>query len=111
MGSPISSDCYDEIALTTGKRQEAVLSGIRTFFLRIAIIITALTIATVHIITAYNPNPNAKQTLLAQWGIRIHMGLIPSLLALMAFIIMLLFYDLKGEKKEQMKKNLREKKL
>ena len=111
MGSPISSDCYDEIALTTGKRQEAVLSGIRTFFLRIAIIITALTIAIVHILTAYNQDPNARQTALAQLGIRIHMGLIPSLLALMAFIIMLLFYDLKGEKKEQMKKNLREKKL
>lgn len=111
MGSPISSDCYDEIAVTTGKRQEAVLSGIRTFFLRIAIIVSALTIATVHIITAYNPNPNAIQTPLAQLGIRIHMGLIPCLLALMAFIIMLLFYDLKGEKKEQMIKNLHEKKL
>ena len=66
-------------------------------------------IPVVHILTAYNPDPNAVQTPLVIWGILIHMGLIPALLAITAFIIMTAWYDLEGEKKDAVKQKLTEK--
>ena len=105
---PIASDTYDEITAHIGKHQEATFSGIRTFFFRTSFITIGLIIAGVHIITGYNPDPNAIQTPLAIWGIRVHMGLIPSLMMLFAFFIMLKYYDLTGEKKEAVIKKLRE---
>ena len=64
-----------------------------------------------HILTAYNPDPHVVQTPLAQWGIRIHLALIPSSLTLIGFFILYFFYDLKAEKKAFIKSQLRELKL
>jgi Na+/melibiose symporter-like transporter len=105
---PIASDTYDEITADMGKHQEATLSGIRTFFFRTSLITVGLVISTVHILTGYNPNPDAIQTPLACWGIRIHMALIPSLMMLIAFILMYKYYDLKDEKKKAMITKLRD---
>ncbi|MFX1337862.1 MAG: MFS transporter [Promethearchaeota archaeon] len=105
---PIASDTYDEITADIGKHQEATLSGIRTFFFRTSLITIGLVISAVHILTGYNPDPDATQTPLAIWGIRIHMGLIPSLMMLFAFILMYKYYDLKDEKKQAMITKLRE---
>jgi GPH family glycoside/pentoside/hexuronide:cation symporter len=105
---PIASDTYDEVTVDIGRHQEAILSGIRRFFFRIALIIQALVITWVHLITNYNPDPNAKQTPMAIWGIRLHMGLIPSLIILVGFFMMLFFYDLKGEKKQAVIERLKE---
>ena len=68
----------------------------------------AIIFGLVHILTAYNPDPYAKQTPLAIWGIRIHSGLIPSLLGFVGFFILLKWYDLKGEKKQEMLTKLKE---
>ena len=105
---PILSDCYDEVTLSCGKHQEATLLGIRTIFMRSSIIITALIIALVHIYTGYNQDPNAIQTPLAIWGIRLHRGLIPMIFAFAAGAIMFIWYDLKGEKQRTLKINLRD---
>ncbi|MFX1337802.1 MAG: MFS transporter [Promethearchaeota archaeon] len=105
---PVAADVYDECTITDGKHQEAMYEGIRTFFFRFALIFQAVVFTIVHVATAYNPDPNAIQTPLAIWGIRIHMGLIPFLLNLTAFLIMLRWYDLVGEKKLAVKKKLRE---
>lgn len=105
---PVAADVYDECTITDGKHQEAMYEGIRTFFFRGAIIFQAIIFTVVHILTAYNPDPHAIQTPLAIWGIRVHMGLIPSLLSLVAFFIMLKWYDLEGEKKLAVKKKLKE---
>ena len=98
----------DEVTLATGKHQEATLQGIHNFFTRIAVILQAVIIATIHIATGYSPNPHAVQTPNALWGIRIHMALIPAICHLLAGIIILLFYDLKGEKQKVLKNKLRE---
>jgi len=105
---PITADVNDENTVITGKHQEGALAGIRTFFFRFALIFQAVIFTVVHIATGYNPDPQAKQTPLAIWGIRIHMGLIPSILALLAFIIMKKWYDLEGEKKIGIKQKLRQ---
>jgi len=108
MIGPIAADVYDECTAETGKHQEAMFEGIRTFVLRFALIIQAAVFTTVHIFTGYNPDPKALQTPLAQLGIRIHMALIPAILILIAFLIMLK-YDLEGEKRESIKRIMKEK--
>ena len=105
---PITADVNDENTITFGKHQEGVLAGIRTFFFRFALIFQAVIFTLVHIATEYNPDPKAIQTSLAVWGIRIHMGLIPAILALLAFIIMIRWYDLEGEKKISIKQKLKQ---
>ncbi len=105
---PVSADVYDECTITDGKHQEAMYEGIRTFFFRFALIFQAVIFTVVHLLTAYNPDPQAIQTPLAILGIRIHMGLIPALLNLTAFFILVKWYDLEGEKKLAVKKKLRE---
>jgi len=108
MALPVVADCYDEVTLACGKHQEATLLGIRTIFLRGTIIAQALIIAWIHIITGYNPNPGAAQTASAIWGIRIHSALFPMIFCLLACLVMILWYDLEGEKKLTMKAKMRE---
>lgn len=103
----ILSDVYDEITLETGKHQEAMLMGIRSFFFRISVIIQAIIITWVHIVTGYNSDPHATQTPLAIWGIRLHLALFPMIFLFFSGFIML-FYDLKGEKQRLLKRKLRE---
>jgi len=109
MTLPITSDCYDEVTNACGKHQEATLFGIRTIFLRSAIILQALIIGLVHIMTGYNQDPTVTQTALAIMGVRIHRALIPMIFCFVAGIIMLIGYDLKGEKLYSLKNNLWEK--
>ena len=108
---PSAADVNDEFTVMTGRHQEGTLSGIRTFFIRFSLIFQAIILTVVHILTGYNPDPHAVQTPLAQWGIRIHLALIPSLLTLVAFFILYLYYDLTEEKKEWVKKKLKEMRL
>ena len=94
----ITGDCNDEVTLAAGRHVEATLIGIRNFFLRIAYLVIGVIIAGVQIATGYQPGA-AEQTELAKWGIRIHTLLIPAIFTLAGAIIMLKYYDLKGEKK------------
>ena len=104
----VSSDVYDEVTVTTGKHQEAMYQGIRTFFDRLSLIFVGIVILVVHILTGYDPDPTATQTPFAVWGIRIHMALIPMILNFLCFIIMHFKYDLYGEKQKALKPKLRE---
>ena len=104
---PVNADVNDDFTVTAGKHQEGILAGIRTFFYRFIIIFQAIILTMIHVMTGYNPDPKAVQTPLAIWGIRVQMGLIPSLLTLVAFFIMYLWYDLDGEKKKVVKQKLR----
>lgn len=105
---PVAADVNDEFTITNEVHQEGTLAGISTFFFRLCFIFQAIIFAFIHIITEYNPNPKADQTSLAIWGIRVHMGLIPSLLAFLSFLVMFVWYDLKGEKQLALKGKLKE---
>ena len=105
---PVLADVNDENTLIVGKHQEGALAGIRTFFFRFALIFQAFTLAIVHYATGYNPDPKAIQTPLAIWGIRIHMALIPFILALIGLIVMLKWYDLEKEKTIVIKQKLKQ---
>ncbi len=105
---PVTADVYDESTISTGKHQEAMYEGIRTLFNRLGFVFVGIVLPIVHISTGYNPDPHGTQTPLAIWGIRIHMGLIPSLLALISFVVMIKWYDLAGEKQKALKIRLKE---
>lgn len=103
----IFADVNDEVALTLERRLESTLAGIRTVVIRLSIVFQAIIIAIVHIATGYKPG--ATQTELALWGIRVHTGLIPAILCFIGFLLILKWYDLKGEKKERIFNLLKEK--
>jgi Na+/melibiose symporter-like transporter len=104
---PGLSDVLDEIALKTGKRNEGVFVGIRTFFGRFAIVIQAGAIGLIHWATGYNSD--LPITPLAQWGVRIHMSLVPALFYLLGTILIILLHNLTKEKVDGIKKELIEK--
>ena len=105
---PVASDTYDEVSSKLEKRVDATLVGVRTFFFRVAFLIVAIIIPIIHITTAYDPNPMAVQTPLAQWGIRIHALLIPALTLIIMGFIFRKYYSLEGAEKEALVKKLRE---
>ncbi|MFX1445877.1 MAG: MFS transporter [Promethearchaeota archaeon] len=105
---PVASDTMDEVAITMGRRQDGTLQGIRNFFFRIAIIVQGIVLTAVHIVTGYNPNPDAVQTPLAIWGIRVHAGLIPALIMFTMSFILWKWYELEGKKKEIVVKKLKD---
>jgi len=105
---PVSADTYDENTISTGKHQEAVYTGFTVFFNRLALIAQTIILTIVFVSTEYNPDPLAVQTDQAIWGIRIIAGLIPSLTAFLAFVVMYKWFDLIGEKQVALKKKLRE---
>lgn len=102
----MAADTNDEVTNAAGRHVEAMLTGIKNFCFRVAFLVVGVVIAGVQIATGYQPGA-AQQTELAQWGIRIHAQLIPALLYLGGAILMLKFYDLKGEKKIAQLESLR----
>lgn len=106
---PMAADTMDDVALMLGRRAEATLAGIRMFFFRVAFLVQGVVIMVVHIATVYNPDPKAIQSPLALWGIRVHAGLIPAILMFVISLIVYKWYDLIGERKESMLKELKAK--
>jgi len=104
------ADTNDEVVNAAGRHVEGTLGGIRTFFVRIAYIATGAIIAGVHLATGYIPGAST-QTPLALMGVRIHYGGVPALFEGIAAIIMIKFYDIKGEKREQIMASLKAKRL
>ncbi|MHA1255252.1 MAG: MFS transporter [Promethearchaeota archaeon] len=105
---PVVADVYDECTINTGKHQEATYEAFRALFNRLAFAFVGIVIPIIQIITAYNTAPDAVQTPTAIIGLRIQRSLIPSLLALLAFIVMHRMYDLVGAKQVAVKKKLKE---
>ena len=104
----IESDVNDEITNAAGVHQEAALMGIRNFFFRLSFLFMGSAMAITHILTGYVPGA-AEQTDLAKLGIRILVGGIPGVCCILGALLVFLYYDLKGEKREQIMKSLREK--
>ena len=101
------SDVIDEIVLKTGKREEGVYYGFRTFFGRLSIVIQALTFGIIHPLTNFNPRVS-QQPIQAQWGIIFGMFAIPALLYFIGFLFMWKVCDLKPEKVQDIKNKLKE---
>ncbi|HEY0090218.1 MAG TPA: MFS transporter [Candidatus Lokiarchaeia archaeon] len=104
----IASDCYDEVTNACGRHQESTLMGMRNFLRNFAFVIIALVMGITQIVTAYDPNSVSE---VAKLGIRIDIAIIPAIFVWVGALLIFLFYDLKGEKRENLMKSLKEKKL
>ena len=91
------SDVIDEIVISTGKREEGIYYGFRTFIGRFSIVIQALTLGIIHPLTSFDPE-SLTQTIEAQWGINIGMFAVPALFYLIGFFFIWKVYDLKPDK-------------
>ncbi|MHA2282139.1 MAG: MFS transporter [Promethearchaeota archaeon] len=105
---PVASDTYDEVAVKIGKRQDATFVGMRNFFFRIAFLVVGIVIPIVHFLTAYVPtNALLAQSVSATFGVRVHRALIPMIILIVMGFIFRKYYDLEGENKEKMLKELK----
>jgi len=107
MLSPVLADCYDEIAVKTKKHHETTLLGIRNFFVRTSVMFQSFIIAIIHAFTIYNPLDVSHQPN-ALIGLRIIQGLIPFIFCSVGALIFYKWFDLKGIKKQEVIRKLRE---
>ncbi|MBD3256133.1 MAG: MFS transporter [Candidatus Lokiarchaeota archaeon] len=107
MITPIYSDVIDESVVISGRRKEATYGGIRQFFLNLARVIQALTLAFVHEITGFVEG-GSTQSASAIFGIQLHFGVIPAIFIGIGVLIFWKFYDITPEKSKQLKEQLRE---
>jgi GPH family glycoside/pentoside/hexuronide:cation symporter len=91
---PTFSDVIDEIVIKSGKREEGIFYGFRTFIGRFSIVIQALTFGIIHYLTAFDPR-ESMQTIEALWGINIGMFIVPAWFYFIGFLFMWWVYDLK----------------
>ncbi len=102
----IIADVIDEDELRTGVRREGTFFGVTNFFMRLAMILSIITVGMVFNTTGweeYVPNPNVNVIL----GLKLLVFLFPAL-AIVVTMICLYFYPFPKEKVEQMKKQLEE---
>ncbi|MGH0054122.1 MAG: MFS transporter, partial [Sphaerochaetaceae bacterium] len=84
--SPAMADVIDSLIVAQKRRDDGVVLGIRAFFMRFSYASQALVFFVVHELTAFDPLAVTEQ---ARWGIRLHMGLIPSLFFLAGGLLFL----------------------
>ena len=105
---PIASDVCDDVSIHLKRRQDGTLQGIRTFFFRIGIIVVGVVFMVVSLTTGYSNIPNATQSPLAIWGVRVKTALIPAILYMVMALIFYKFYDLEGAKKAEVMRQVKE---
>lgn len=103
----VFADCIDEIVIDTEKRQEGIFLGIRTFMVRLSIIIQAFIFWAIHITTGFDPT-SKSQSDLALLGLRIQFALAPMIIMLIGLIAFLILYDLTPAKVKANKAKLKE---
>ncbi|MHA1467844.1 MAG: hypothetical protein ACTSP6_07185, partial [Promethearchaeota archaeon] len=94
-------------AVKTKKHHQATLIGIRNLFVRISVMFQSFVIAIIHAVTFYNPIDVSHQPN-ALIGLRIIQGLIPFIVCSLGAIIFYKWFDLKGTKKQEVTRKLRE---
>jgi len=107
---PINADVLDEIAVNTRERNDPIYVGIRGFFMNFSIVLQSLLFALIHEATGFIEDKEF-QTVLAQWGIRFTLALIPLVCTIFSLLIFWRFYDLSPEKITKIKSQLRELKI
>lgn len=103
----VFTDTLDEIAYTTGRHDEAVYAGIRTFFARFALVFQAALYFIIRKITGFSANLSVDQvTATMKFGIRFEMLGVSILLMIAASALFLAKYDLVGDKLAGIRKAL-----
>jgi len=90
-------DVLDDVAIRTGKSQQAIYYGFQAFFIKFGQSFIAITIALSHSLTGYIPGV-PEQDPLALFGVRIHVAIIPAIVVGVTLILFWIFYPLTKEK-------------
>jgi len=99
MLSPVFADVINESVVNNQKRQEGIFNGFLQFFGRLAILVQAISFASVHTLTGFvEGGAIGVQPASAIWGVHVHFALIPAIFMLIATIIFWKFYDLTPDK-------------
>jgi GPH family glycoside/pentoside/hexuronide:cation symporter len=104
---PTMGDVLDDIAVRTGKSQQAIYYGFQAFFIKFGQAFIGITIGISHILTGFTGG-DQPQTALAQFGIRIHSAIVPAILVIITLLIFWKFYKLTPEKIIENKAKLKE---
>jgi Na+/melibiose symporter-like transporter len=103
----VFSDTLDEIAFMTGRHDEAVYAGIRTFFARFALVVQAALYFIIRRLTGFTVTLAPEQiTGQMKFGIRFEMLGVAVIFMLAASVLLLAKYDLVGEKLASIRKAL-----
>jgi len=94
---PISAEVYDEIAATTGERNENIYGGVRGFFMSFSFAVRTLIVVIIQKLTGFNENLDI-QTDLAKIGLRILISVVPLICIIIAFILIKKFYTITPER-------------
>ena len=99
MLAPVFGDVINEAVVNNEKRQEGIFNGFLQFFGRLAILVQAISFASVHTITGFvEGGAIGVQPASAIWGIHVHFALIPVIFMFLATLIFWKFYDLTPDK-------------
>jgi len=107
LSTPIFGNVIDEYELKTGNRSIGTFNGINAIFITPNKQIMLFLFTLILSITGYVGGTGVIQTESAKLGIQIGVGLIPIILFSIGFLI-LLFFPLRGEKLEKLKKDIKE---
>ena len=99
MLAPTFGDVINESVANNQKRQEGIFNGFLQFFGRMAILVQAISFASVHTLTGFvEGGALIDQPSSAIWGVHVHFALIPAIFMLLAMIVFWKFYDLTPDK-------------
>ena len=103
----IFSDTVEEAIVRTGKREEGIYSGITMFFNRLALIVQVIIFIVVHTLTGFVEGA-PTQSAQTQWGIRLHLGIIPMIILIFGIVAFWILYDLTPEKTKEIQDKLKQ---
>jgi GPH family glycoside/pentoside/hexuronide:cation symporter len=95
MMTPAMADVIDEIVAKTGVRDDGIYLGFRAFFGRLAYATQALSFWIVHRLTRFAEDPRSPE---AQFGIRVHTAIVPSILLVIGVLVFLKINTLDDKK-------------
>ena len=104
---PTMGDVLDDVAVRTGKSQQAIYYGFQSFFIKFGQSFIAITIAISHVLTDYDEG-QAAQSPLALFGIRIHTAIVPAILVLVTGLLFWKYYKLTPDKVANNRKKIKE---
>jgi len=104
---PTMGDVLDDIAVRTGKSQQAIYYGFQAFFIKFGQTFIAVTIALSHVLTGFEEGATTQSDL-ALFGIRIHTAIVPAILVLITVLLFWKFYKLTPDKVAKNKEKIAE---
>jgi GPH family glycoside/pentoside/hexuronide:cation symporter len=109
MMDPVKSNTIDESVVMSNRRKEGIYQGIQTFASKFALVIQAITFASVHILTGFVEGGELiDQPASAIIGVRMHFALIPMIYMLIGALILWKNYTLTQDQVKINKEKIKE---